>query len=122
MGKVVNFTDLVAWQEGHKLVLEIYFITRDFPQRETYILSSQMQRCAISITSNIAEGFSRKGRKEKIQFYSTALGSLTELQNQLILTRDLTYLKASKFIELNNQAIFVHKLINGLIKSAQSRT
>ena len=121
MNKVVNFTDLIAWQEGHKLVLEIYIITREFPQKETYILTSQIQRSAISITSNIAEGFSRKGKKEKIQFYSTALGSLTELQNQLFIARDLHYLAETKFTEIYNKSIFVHKLLNGLIKSAQNR-
>jgi len=121
MSKVVNFTDLVAWQEGHKLVLQIYTLTKDFPYKETYILSSQMQRCAISITSNIAEGFSRKGKKEKMQFYSMALGSLTELQNQLLIAKDLNYIPESTYREVNKQSIFVHKLINGLIKSSQNR-
>jgi four helix bundle protein len=122
VNKVVNFTDLVAWQEGHKLVLNIYFITRNFPQKETYILSSQMQRCAISITSNIAEGFSRKGKNEKVQFYSIALGSLTELQNQLIIAKDLKYLTESMYQKIQIQTVSDHKLINGLMKSAQNRT
>jgi four helix bundle protein len=121
INKIQSFTDLIAWQEGHKLVLEVYTVTKNFPYKETYILSSQMQRCAISITSNIAEGFSRKGKKEKIQFYSTSLGSLTELQNQLIIARDLGYIEYENFVKLNLQAILVHKLINGLIKSAQNR-
>jgi four helix bundle protein len=119
--KVVHFTDLVAWQEGHKLVLEIYRITKDFPTKENFILNSQMLRCVISITSNIAEGFSRKGKKEKIQFYSISLGSLTELQNQLIIARDLHYKSVEKYNMLDQQTNFSHKLINGLIKSAQDR-
>jgi four helix bundle protein len=119
--KVVHFTDLVAWQEGHKLVLEIYRITKDFPTKENFILTSQMLRCVISITSNIAEGFSRKGKKEKIQFYSISLGSLTELQNQLIIARDLHYISVEKYNMLDQQTNFSHKLINGLIKSAQDR-
>lgn len=119
--KIVNFTDLVAWKEGHSLVLEIYSITKQFPNQETFILSSQMQRSVISITSNIAEGFSRKGKREKIQFYSTALASLTELQNQLIIAKDLTYISEQKFNELTDLTILVHKLINGLVKSAQNR-
>jgi four helix bundle protein len=119
--KILNFTDLIAWQEGHKLVLMVYKITNDFPNKETFILSSQMQRCVISITSNLAEGFSRKGKKEKMQFYSMSLASLTELQNQLIIAKDLGYITSIKFEELNLQSIFIHKLINGLIKSAQNR-
>lgn len=120
-GKIINFTDLIAWQEGHRLVLEIYSITKIFPIKETFILSSQMQRCAISITSNIAEGFSRKGKKEKVQFYSTSLASVTELQNQLFIAKDLHYITLEKFNDLSEKSILVHKLINGLIKSAQNR-
>lgn len=76
-----------------------------------------MRRCVVSITSNIAEGFSRQGIKEKIQFYYMALGSLTELQNQLLVARDVGYLPKEKFNELAKQTVEVNKLINGLIKS-----
>lgn len=119
--KIINFTDLITWQEGHRLVLEIYKITKKFPYKETYILSSQMQRCVISITSNIAEGFSRKGKNEKIQFYSTSLASLTELQNQIIIGKDLNYITQQEYSKLFIETIQVHKLINGLIKSAANR-
>ena len=115
--KIKSFTDLQAWREGHKLVLIIYRITEEFPKKETYILSSQMQRCAISITSNIAEGFSRQSKKEKIQFYYTAKGSLTELQNQLLIAKDIGYITKGKFQEIARQTIKVSKLIVGLIKS-----
>lgn len=87
--KIKNFTDLIAWQEAHKLVLLIYKITDQFPQKEIYALTSQMRRAAISVTSNIAEGFSRKSSKEKIQFYYMSTGSLAELQNQLIVSKDI---------------------------------
>jgi four helix bundle protein len=115
MKKIVQFTDLIAWQEGHALVIKVYKSTKNFPDKETFILSSQMQRCAISITSNIAEGFSRRGKKEKIQFYSTALASLTELQNQLIIAKDLAYIDVNKSVEFDLHTEHVHKLINGLI-------
>ena len=69
MEKIRNFTDLIAWQEAHKLVLLTYKITNNFPQKEIYALTSQMRRAVISVTSNIAEGFSRKSSKEKIQFF-----------------------------------------------------
>lgn len=79
--KIKSFTDLQAWKEGHKLVLLIYEMTDDFPKKEVYALASQMQRAAVSFTSNIAEGFSRQTDKDKSHFYIMALGSTTELQN-----------------------------------------
>lgn len=118
--KVISFTDLRAWQEGHTLVLLIYKCTKEFPKEELFGLISQMRRCAVSITSNIAEGFSRNSWKEKLQFYSTALGSLTELQNQLLIARDIDYLVKKKFDEISNQTILVSKLVNGLIRKSKS--
>ncbi len=115
--KITSFKDLHAWQEGHKLVLTIYKITADFPKAESYSLTDQMRRAAVSITSNIAEGFSRSGQKEKIQFYYMSLGSLTELQNQLLISKDLNYLNEIKYAALYEQSVLVHKLLNGLIKS-----
>ncbi|MBI4599730.1 four helix bundle protein [Candidatus Uhrbacteria bacterium] len=74
-----SFTDLKAWQEGHTLVLKIYKITQSFPKEEQFGLTNQLRRAAVSLTSNIAEGFGRGSYKEKAQFYSIALGSLTEV-------------------------------------------
>lgn len=119
MGKIVNFTDLFAWQEGHKFVLMVYKTTRTFPDFERFGLTSQLQRAVVSITSNIAEGFSRSSYKEKIQFYSMALGSLTEVQNQLIVARDINYLKKEDFEALISQSVRVHKLINSLIRGGK---
>ncbi|MCK4524941.1 MAG: four helix bundle protein [Candidatus Andersenbacteria bacterium] len=117
MEKIKSFTDLIAWQKGHQLVISVYKITNNFPQKEIFALTNQMCRCAISITSNIAEGFSRKGTKEKIQFYHMSLGSLTELQNQLLIARDIDYLSNEEFTKLADQTVEVSKLINGLIRS-----
>ena len=118
---IKSFTDLNAWKEGHKLVISIYKATRLFPDNEKFDLVSQLRRSAISITSNIAEGFSRNSNKEKIQFYHVALGSLTEAQNQLLIARDLKYVDLTIFKELASQTIIVSKLINGLIKSIKNR-
>ncbi|HOY55905.1 MAG TPA: four helix bundle protein [bacterium] len=118
--KITKFTDLNAWKESHKLVLEIYKITKDFPKEEMYGLVSQLRRCVISISSNIAEGFSRHTFKDKANFYSMALGSTTELQNQILVARDVGYITQEKFIQIANQTIVVHKLINGLIKYARA--
>ena len=120
--KIKSFTDLNAWKEAHSLVLMIYIITKEFPKEEIFVLVSQMRRCVISVSSNIAEGFSRKSKKEKIQFYHTTLGSVTELQNQLLIARDLAYISKEKFLEIAEQTVKVSKLVNGLIKSSQDHT
>ncbi|MEK7450455.1 MAG: four helix bundle protein [Patescibacteria group bacterium] len=117
---IKSFTDLNAWKEGHKLVLAIYGITKFFPKEEVFGLISQMRRCAVSVTSNIAEGFSRQSYKEKVQFYSMSQGSVTELQNQLIIARDISFITKDKFQEIALQSITVHKIINGLIKSSKN--
>src|SRR3990167_10660108 len=103
--KIVDFTDLLVWQKSHLLVLEIYKITRTFPTFERFGLASQMQRAVVSITSNLAEGFARRSKKEKLQFYYTALSSLSELRNQLLICRDLKYIDELKFNSLEIHAI-----------------
>ena len=118
--KIKSFTDLNAWKEGHKLVLMIYNITKTFPKEEIFGLTSQIRRCAVSITSNIAEGFSRQSYKEKLQFYSIALGSTTELQNQLLIVKDINYITKEQFQDIAEQSVKVHKIINGLIKSSKT--
>lgn len=118
--KIRSFTDLRAWQVGHQLVLEIYRITKNFPKEEQFGLSNQLRRAAVSVTSNIAEGFSRNSCKEKAQFYSTALGSLTEIQSQLLIARDIGYLPPEEFSAIANHTIELNKITNGLIKSTRS--
>lgn len=119
MNKIRSFTDLDAWKEGHKLVLMIYKVTKQFPKDELFGLISQIRRCAVSVTSNIAEGFSRQSYKEKTQFYSIALGSVTELQNQLLIAKDVGYMGQGEFLRVAEKSIKVHKIINGLIKSSR---
>lgn len=118
---VKSFTDLKAWQEGHRLVLMVYEATKDYPKEEIFGLTSQSRKCAVSITSNIAEGFSRQSIKEKVQFYSISLGSVTELQDQLLIARDVGYLPKEKFGVIAAQSIKEHKIITGLIKSTKER-
>ena len=89
----------------------------DFPVQEQFGLTSQMRRSAVSVTSNIAEGFSRQTTNDKLHFYSIALGSLTELQNQLLIARDVGYIQIDELPKLADKSIVTHKLINGLIKS-----
>jgi four helix bundle protein len=118
--KIKSFTDLNSWKEGHKLVLLIYKSTQEFPKEEQFGLIIQIRRAVISITSNIAEGFSRNSYKEKSQFYSIALGSLTEIQNQLLIAKDLNYLNKEAFNNLANQTVIINKLLNGLIKKSRT--
>lgn len=117
--KIQKFTDLIVWQEGHRLVLMIYEETKKFPGKEIYSLIDQMRRAAVSITSNIAEGFSRKSAKEKYYFYNMAQGSLTELQNQLLISRDVSYLSKESFQKIAQQSVTVNKLLNGLSKATR---
>lgn len=118
--KITSFTQLKAWQEGHQLVLRIYEIAKAFPQEERYALGDQMRRAAVSITSNIAEGFSRQSKKEKVQFYAVANGSATEIQNQLLIARDVGYLSQEDFQEVADQTVTVRKLLNGLMTSIRN--
>ncbi len=117
--KIKQFTDLHAWQEGHKLVVEIYQATNSFPSEEKFSLTSQIRRAVVSVTSNLAEGFGRQGQNEKLQFYGFSRGSILELQNQLIVARDIKILPEGRYIELSEQAVVVHKLVNGLMRSIQ---
>lgn len=118
--KIKEFTDLIVWQEGHRMVVDIYKVTKKFPKEETFSLIDQMRRSAVSVTSNIAEGFGRHTYKEKIQFYYQAQGSLTELKNQLFISRDVGYLKEEELDLLLEQTSKVHQLLQGLIKKSKS--
>lgn len=91
MGTIKSFRELDIWKKGIELVKEIYKITENFPNSELYGLTSQMRRCAISIPSNVAEGFRRKHSKEFKQFLNIALGSSAELETQIVIAKELAY-------------------------------
>ncbi|OGN19018.1 MAG: hypothetical protein A3F48_04155 [Candidatus Yanofskybacteria bacterium RIFCSPHIGHO2_12_FULL_41_9] len=118
--KIKSFTNLNAWKTGHSLVVDIYELTKKFPKEELFGLTNQIRRAAVSITSNIAEGFSRQSLKEKAQFYSMSLGSLTEVQNQLLISRDVQYLNKESFDKIAERTVIISKLLNGLIKSIRA--
>lgn len=119
--KIVRFTDLEAWQAAHQFRIAILKLAASFPVEHRFGLASQMQRAAISIGSNIAEGFGRQGSQEKIQFYRIARGSLIEVQDQLIVARDINLLKSNEFQVLGEQSSRAHQLLNGLIRSVKAR-
>lgn len=118
--RIRSFTDLKAWRESHKLLLLVYKITKKFPKEELFCLVSQMRRAALSVTSNIAEGFGRQGLKEKIQFYYLAQGSLTELKNQILAARDVGYISKADLDSLVEQANSAHQLLQGLLTKTKS--
>ena len=94
-----SFKELIVWQKAYRLVLEIYQATKDFPKSEVYGLSQQMRKAAISIPSNIAEGYGRKHKTEYHRFLSIAYGSLSELETQYLLSLDLRYIRENEIIE-----------------------
>lgn len=115
--KIESFTDLHTWQEGHKLVISVYKETKKFPKDELFALTNQIRRAVVSVTSNIAEGFGRPTTKDRNHFFAMASGSLCEVKNQLLVARDVGYIKESVFYALYDQADTTHRLLNGLIKS-----
>ena len=119
--KIHTFKDLEAWKQAHILILMIYKATSTFPRYELYSLVDQMRRAAVSISSNIAEGFSRNTKNEKVRFYNISHGSLLEIQSQTQITLDLGYIDKKRFNDIENQIIFVQKLIYGLIKSSKTK-
>lgn len=95
-----TFEDLIVWQKAHQFVLSVYRMTDGFPKSEIYGLSSQFRRAAVSIAANIAEGFRKRGKPDKVQFYNIAQGSLEECRYYLILARDLRYADEPETVEL----------------------
>jgi four helix bundle protein len=106
-------------KEGHKLVLMVYKITKEFPGEEKFGLVTQMRRASVSIPANIAEGFKRRGIQDKIRFYNTSEGSLEELKYFFILSKDLEYVLPND--DLMAQAEKVGRLLYGLIISTENR-
>lgn len=116
--KIRSFKDLHTWQSAYRLSLAIYKITSTFPKSELFGLVNQLRRAGVSVSSNIAEGFSRQGSKEKIQFYHLAKGSLTEVESQLLISYGIGYLSKKELMDLQNNINETGKLLTALVKSA----
>jgi four helix bundle protein len=112
-----NYRDLIVWQRGIKLTKEIYRITGKFPEREMFGLSNQLRRASVSIPSNIAEGQGRQHRKEFIQFLYIALGSLGEVDTQLVLAAELGYITIEETAPVVKEIGEIRKMLYGLIHS-----
>ncbi|MEX1995181.1 MAG: four helix bundle protein [Candidatus Saccharimonadales bacterium] len=114
-GKIQSFTQLDAWKHSHNLVLAVFKNCEKLSRSDS--LRNQMERSALSITSNIAEGFGRQSLKDKKHFYIIARGSGYELQNQLLVARDTTRVSEEEFAEMANLSLDSIRLLHGLIRS-----
>jgi four helix bundle protein len=112
-----NFQELNIWIKSHSLTLKIYSATQSFPKEEMFGLISQMRRSSSSIPTNIAEGCGRNSNPDFKRFLTMATGSSSELEYQLILSKDLKYLSESDFKELSNELIEIRKMIYSFIKN-----
>jgi four helix bundle protein len=119
MREIKTHKDLDAWKEAMALAKGIYELTKDFPKEETYGLVSQIRRAAVSIPSNLAEGAARNSDKEFVQYLCVSLGSLAELETQLLLSRDFGYPQSE---DINERVERVRKLLLGLIKYLRGKT
>ena len=116
---ILTFRDLDVWQNAMKLAESVYLITGKFPNEEKFGLISQMRRCAVSVPSNIAEGFMRKNTKEYIQFLHIALGSLGELDTQLELSKRLKFCSDTDTSDLPLE--LTRKQLYGLLKALKNK-
>lgn len=114
--------DLELWKKSIHLVTEIYKATESYPKAELYGLTNQIRRCAVSIPSNIAEGAARASSKEFSQFISIALGSIAELETQLIVSNNLNFLEKKNLDFLLDNFVTIRKMIVGLKKSILKQT
>jgi four helix bundle protein len=121
-GQVRSYRDLVVWQKGYALSLVVYRATRSFPRDETYGLRSQMRRAAISIPSNIAEGYGRRTTAEYMRSLNIAYGSNCELETQLSLAADLDYIDRTVAGKLGQQTAEVERMLTALRRALGRRS
>ena len=114
-----RFEDLIVWQKAHRLVLEVYKYSSDFPYEEKIGLTSQLRRAALSIPANIAEGFKKLGVKDKLRFLNIAQGSLEETRYYLILASDLKYGITNELMSLLQE---ISKLLDSYSRAIRNKT
>lgn len=109
-----SFEDVEVWKKAHKWVLKIYKLSEDFPKHELFGLTSQLRRASVSVPANIAEGFRKIGKADKLRFYNIAQGSLEECRYYLILARDLDY---GEVKDLQSEAEIISKMLDSYMKA-----
>ena len=107
-----GFQRVIAWQKSHEFVLSVYRITKRFPEDEKYGLTSQFRRAAVSIEANIAEGYKKLSKPDKLRFFNIAQGSLEECRDYIILSLDLAYITEQEYDELCTQSEYASRMIN----------
>lgn len=111
-----SFQELLAWQAAHAFVLEVYKTTALFPKHERFALSPQFERAAVSIAANIAEGYRKMSKADKLRFMNIAQGSLEECRYYIILSRDISYIDDDRCIKLNTLIENASRLLNAYSK------
>ena len=109
---VYSFENIIAWQKAHAFVLFVYRVTRHFPKDEIFGLTSQFRRTAVSIEANIAEGYKKLSKADKLRFFNISQGSLEECRDYMILSRDLDYISQIEFEELHTGLVTTSKFLN----------
>jgi len=118
----MKYTELKVWQKGMALVESIYYLSKKFPPEERYCLTSQIRRSAISIVSNIAEGYGRYSRKNYFNYLTIAYGSLLELETQLKIANRLDYLEDNLLNECERKTEELEKMLNVLMNKIKGKT
>lgn len=120
--EIKSFRDLVAWQKAFRLGIHVYELTKSFPADERFGLISQLRRGAVSVTSNIAEGYGRGSRTDYIRFLKVARGALYEIESQILFAAELGYLNSQGVEDIESQIAECSRILGGLIKSLQPKT
>jgi four helix bundle protein len=120
--KIESFEDLLVWQKGMRLVRQIYLITRDGKLSKDFNLRDQLRSAALSVTSNIAEGFERASRKEYLNFLNIAKGSAGELRSLLRVALEIGYLEEPQFFEMKGMVLELSRFLSNQIKSLKKLT
>lgn len=118
---IKNYHDLAVWAKGRELVKTVYQLTEKFPKEEIYCLSSQLKRAVISVPSNIAEGHSRSGTKDFVNFISIAIGSLAEVETQILLSMDLGFTKESDILTAINKIHELQRMLHSMRTSLKAK-
>jgi four helix bundle protein len=116
-----NYRDLQVWSKAHNLTLELYRISREFPRDEIYGITSQLRRAAVSIGANLAEGCGRRGSAELARFVRVALGSASELDYHLLLSRDLGFMTSDDFSTASVKLTEVRKMLTSFLQSVEEQ-
>ena len=116
-----TFRDLLIWQKSMDLVTEVYKLTELFPKEEIYGLTSQVRRSAISIPSNISEGYGRDGNKDYLRFLNIGISSLFEMQTQLEIAYNLKYINEIQFNKIHDESREIERMLSSFIRKIKER-